>query len=69
VLFATSLSDEFATGFGMAAAAIAVGGFLAHSVPALAGAGEKRIRFATVVGGLVGFALAAAVVVLSVLMG
>jgi hypothetical protein len=53
----------------MMAAAIAVCGFLAHAGPALSGADEKRLRFATVVGGLIGFAIASLVIVLSELVG
>jgi hypothetical protein len=64
-----SLASDFAAGFGMAAAAIAVCGFLAHAAPALSGAGERRLRFATVVGGLIGFVFAVFVVVLSALIG
>jgi hypothetical protein len=55
------------TGFGLTAAAIAVGGFLAHVRPALAGDDEQRLREATVIGGLGGIAVAVTVMVLSAL--
>jgi hypothetical protein len=62
-----SIASQFATGLGTVAAAIAVCGFLAHARPALTGGSEKRIREATVIGGVVGFALAIVVVFLSAL--
>jgi hypothetical protein len=63
-----SIASHFAEGFGLAATAIAVCGFLAHVPRALAGASERSIRTATVLGGLGGFGLATVVVVLSELM-
>lgn len=65
MVIAGSIASQFTEGFGMAAAAIAVCGFLAHAGPALAGADEKKIRFATVIGGLGGFWAAVFVIVLS----
>jgi hypothetical protein len=58
---------QTAEAFGLAAAAIAVFGFLAHSPRALRGRDETSLRKATVVGGLLGFMFASFVVVLSVL--
>lgn len=60
-----SLISTATTGTGFAAASIAVFGFLLHVVPVLSGASEVTIRRATVTGGLVGFALAVAVMLLS----
>lgn len=68
MLFATLMSNA-ATGAGLMAAAIAVGGFVAHVRPALADADEKKIREATVVGGVGGIAVAIFVVVLSAITG
>jgi hypothetical protein len=66
MVVATLMSDS-ATGCGLIAAAIAVCGFIAHSRLALAGADERRLRRATTIGGLVGFGLAAFIIVLSAL--
>lgn len=60
-----SLVSSIATGAGLAAAAIAVSGFLFHAAPALSGAPEERLRWATVVGGLIGAGCALLVIVLS----
>lgn len=60
-----TLLNEFTTGVGLAAGMIAVGGFLGHVRPALAGAEDDKLREATVRGGLVGIAVAIVVVVLS----
>jgi hypothetical protein len=60
------MSDS-ATGVGLTAGAIAVGGFIAHVQPALSNADERRLREATVKGGIVGTWAAAVVIVLSVL--
>ena len=43
---------------GFMAAAIAVGGFLAHAREAIAGQSEGRLRSLTAVGGLFGLGLA-----------
>ena len=67
MLVATAFLGEVTTIVGLVAGLIAVGGFLGHVQPALAGANEKEIRQATVRGGLGGVALALAVVVLSAL--
>jgi hypothetical protein len=58
------MSDS-ATGAGLVAAAIAVGGFIAHVKPALSGAEEHRLRNATVRGGVAGIVFATGVIVLS----
>jgi hypothetical protein len=42
------------TGAGLLTACIALGGFIAHVYPALAGRDEDAIRTATVIGGLGG---------------
>lgn len=62
-----TIANQFAAGLGLMGAAIAICGFVAHAGPALAGAGEKRLREATVTGGIVGFGLAIFVIVLSAL--
>jgi hypothetical protein len=64
-----SIASQFATGFGMMAAAIAVCGFVAHAGPALSGGGERRLRKATVIGGLAGLLVSVFVIVLSALLG
>jgi len=66
VVLATLMSSAV-TGFGLMAAAIAVGGFLAHVRPALAGDDEQRLREATVIGGLGGVVVAIVVMLLSAL--
>jgi hypothetical protein len=68
VILATLMSDS-ATGVGLIAAAIAVGGFAAHVRPALSGADEQRLRTATVRGGVWGSGLAVFVIVLSAISG
>lgn len=65
LLFASTVS-QFAEGFGLIAAAIAVVGFLAHAPRALKRRDERSLREATAVGGLTGFAFAILVIVLSV---
>jgi len=57
--------NDVATAFGLAAAAIAVCGFIAHIKPALSGADEQRLRRATVIGGVAGSVFATFVIVLS----
>jgi hypothetical protein len=64
-----SIAGSAATAFGMAAAAIAVFGFAAHIKPAFSGAGEKELREATLVGGMVGLGVSLFVIVLSALIG
>jgi hypothetical protein len=60
-----SIVNQFATCVGLAAGAIAIGGFLSHVPSALSGASEAEIRRATVSGGLVGLAAALCIIVLS----
>jgi len=60
---------QFAVVVGLVAGMIAVGGFLGHVRPAIAGAGERELRRRTAIGGLAGLAGAAAVIVLSVYIG
>jgi hypothetical protein len=60
-----SIVDTVATGTGLLAGAIAVGGFISHVGPALSGSSEKRVRQATVLGGLAGFGFGVLVIVLS----
>lgn len=62
-----TIAGDFATGVGVLAGTIAVGGFLAHAAPALRGAPERRVQAATVIGGLVGCGIGSCVVVLSAL--
>jgi hypothetical protein len=54
-----------ASASGLIAAAIAIGGFLAHVRPALAGADEQRLKTATVRGGVWGGGAAVLIMVLS----
>ncbi|HEY5943000.1 MAG TPA: hypothetical protein VIT89_09090 [Solirubrobacterales bacterium] len=60
-----TLMSYAANASGLTAAAIAIGGFLAHVRPALASADEQRLRTATVRGGIWGSGLAVVVIVLS----
>jgi hypothetical protein len=66
VIFGEIVS-QFATAMGFIAATIAVCGFLAHAEPALARDDESDLRRATAAGGLFGFAVAAAVIVASMM--
>jgi hypothetical protein len=52
VLPVGSIISDFASGAGLIAACIAVGGFLMQAPPALAKADDKAVRAAAVVGGL-----------------
>ena len=65
MLAAATLLTQSAAAVGLTAAAIAVGGFLAHAGPALAGRSEEDLRRVTVVGGLWGMGMAALVILLS----
>jgi hypothetical protein len=58
---------DAASGAGLVAACIAVGGFLMQAPPALAKADDKSVRAATVVGGLVGLVVAVLLVATGVL--
>jgi hypothetical protein len=64
-----SIAGSATTGFGLMAASIAVFGFAAHVKPALSGAGEEKLRQATVIGGLAGLVVSLLVMVLSALVG
>jgi hypothetical protein len=50
---------QFAAATGFMAAAIAVGGFIAHARPAMAGESEETLRRRTAAGGVAGLATAA----------
>jgi hypothetical protein len=65
VLATASTISQFAEGLGMTAASIGVVGFLTHAPRALRGRDERSLREATAVGGLLGFALAVTIIVLS----
>lgn len=54
---------------GFMATSIAVGGFLAHVRPALGGAGDSELRYATVAGGLIGLVVAILVTAISIWVG
>lgn len=58
-----SIIGDAASGVGFVAATIAVCGFLGQVGPALRRQEDEEVRAATVVGGLIGFLLAAAIVV------
>jgi hypothetical protein len=59
--------NDAATGAGLMAGAIAVGGFLAHAPRALRQDSDEAVRSATVVGGLAGFAAAGIVIAFELL--
>jgi hypothetical protein len=61
-VFVNSVVLQFATATGFLAAAIAVGGFLAHARPAIAGEVDSVLRRRTAIGGLLGFAVAVSVI-------
>jgi hypothetical protein len=69
VLVIATLLDQSVVAAGFMAAMIAVGGFLAQAVPALAGRDEKRLRRLTAAGGLWGIGGALFIIVLSATMG
>jgi hypothetical protein len=62
VLPVGSLTSDATGVIGFMAAAIAVFGFLWQAPSALARKGERTVRVATVIGGLVGFGFALAIV-------
>jgi hypothetical protein len=64
-----SIVANFGTTVGVFAGMIAVGGFVGHAPSVLGGASDREIQQATVIGGLVGGAFGAFVVVLSALAG
>jgi hypothetical protein len=65
MLVVADVMNDFASGAGFLAAAIAVGGFIAHIGPAFSGWSEERLRQATVAGGIGGLCFAVSVIVLS----
>jgi hypothetical protein len=69
VLPVGTLINDFASGAGFVAACIAICGFLMQVPPALVKADEKSVRAATVVGGIVGFFLAAASAIVAIVVG
>lgn len=69
MVFAATIQNQFAAGLGLIAAAIAVFGFVAHAPSALSGAHDRKLREATVSGGIVGLFIAVFVIVLSALVG
>ena len=69
MLVMAAFLNQSATAIGLIAAAIAVGGFLAHAGPVLAGWDEEKLRQATVAGGLWGVGGAICVIVLSAIIG
>jgi hypothetical protein len=60
-----SIADDFATAVGVVAGMIAVGGFVGHAPWVLNRGADHEIQQATVIGGLLGGAVGAFVVVLS----
>jgi hypothetical protein len=62
VLPVGSLTSDATGAFGFMAAAIAVFGFLWQAPPALGKRADSVVRAATVIGGLVGFGFAIAVI-------
>jgi hypothetical protein len=69
MLAVVSFVSDLATGTGLLAGVIAIGGFLAHARPVLSGAPEPEIREATVRGGLIGLLIGSLVIVLSAFLG
>lgn len=64
-----SIASDFGTAVGVVAGMIAVGGFLGHAPKVMAGAPEKDVQMATVIGGLAGCWFGSSVVVLSATLG
>ncbi|HWT90431.1 MAG TPA: hypothetical protein VN179_04895 [Solirubrobacterales bacterium] len=62
MLPAGSIISDVATGFGLAAVMIAVCGFIGQVPAALRREDDQTVRAVTVIGGLVGLALASLVV-------
>lgn len=60
-----TIVSQFTTLFGLAAGAIATGGFISHAPRVLSDKSEGEIRRATVKGGLLGLAFAGGIIVLS----
>lgn len=57
-----SIATTATTGIGLMAASIAVCGFLGQVRPALTRRGDQEARAATGLGGLIGFAIAVAII-------
>jgi hypothetical protein len=62
VLPVGSITSDAATGFGLVAVMIAVCGFIGQAPAALKREDDRTVRAVTVIGGLCGLGLAAAVV-------
>jgi len=62
-----SVVIQLATVTGFLAAAIAVGGFLAHAGPAMAEEADAMLGRRTAIGGLLGFAAAVTVIAISII--
>jgi uncharacterized protein with PQ loop repeat len=67
VLPVASFVGDAASVVGLVAAAIAVCGFLGQVVPALTRKNDQAVRAATGIGGLVGLAAAAAILIIGML--
>jgi hypothetical protein len=65
VLPLASIISDGATLVGFLAGVIVVGGFLAHARPVLQRRDEQEIRIATVIGGLIGIAVASIAAVIA----
>jgi hypothetical protein len=65
-MLVNSFVIQLATATGFLAAAIAVGGFLAQAVPAMADGADARLRRRAATGGLLGFGAALALIVISI---
>ncbi|MGN6557486.1 MAG: hypothetical protein ACTHLH_05695 [Solirubrobacterales bacterium] len=59
-----SFVNDVAGSVGFMAASIAVGGFLLQALPTLNRRGDEDVRAAAVTGGLVGFFIAVAIIVI-----
>jgi hypothetical protein len=69
VLPVGSIIGDSASGAGLAAACIAIGGFLMQVPSALAKADDRSVRAATVVGGLIGLFFSASVIAFGLIEG
>jgi len=65
MMLVDSIVLQLATATGFLAAAIAVGGFVAHAGPAIAGREDSELRRRTAIGGLYGLAVAVLLIVAS----
>jgi hypothetical protein len=64
-----SIVGDIAAGVGLVGGMIAICGFLMHAKPVLERQDEIRIRIATVVGGITGFAMGCLIVIAQFIMG